>query len=763
MDLKEKIELFFKTYHKEISFTDLIKKFKLNKEETEILADLLYELESNGKIFFTKNNKYIHIPKDFYLKCGVIKKSNKNKYYIISDGNVINISKKNIADAKENDIVYVEITKSEKHIKQIDGNIVRIVKRQDINNEVTFYKTKLKRNISKNYYYVLIDNNEIYIKNSDLKNAFEGDLISIQVIDDRYAKVIDIIERESKQKVLKLIKQDNKNVWVLADDTNRIIENIHFDYQQDFNENDYILVSIDENINFIKNIQFTEKFEDRLRIMYYNIGLPLDFSKEALEEIKKTISKCNIEDELKNRTDLRNLKTITIDGENAKDLDDAISLEYNKGIYTLYVHIADVSYFVRPETKLFEEAYIRATSIYPANYVFPMLPKELSNEICSLNQNQDRLTKTCMMKFDEEGNLLDYSIFNSIINSNYRMDYKSVNSILNDNIIPNGYEEYKTLLQNMNKLSNILQNRKIARGAICFDTIELEYILGKNQEIDKITDRNRGSAEILIENFMLAMNEIVTSYAFYLQVPFMYRNHDYPTVEGINRLKYKLEIFRSYLSKYKNINDPKILQKILLKIQKEKGHLEWVYYSNKVLSCMNRAYYLCSATGHYALALNYYGTVTSPIRRFPDLFNHYIIGEVLKGNINEIIKSFNKIDNMCKHCTDMQIVAENFEKQVNNILLKDYVDNFKNKNLIAQIIYISKNYLFVRTNELLYGKVYIKKDMYKKNYVVIDDNIYEIGDKINVRINDINNRNNEIEFNFIGNNKILRKERKIRK
>ena len=758
--MKQKLEEFFQLRKYEIKVSDLVRMLNLDSKEVSTLIEELYNLEKEGKIYYTDRQTYIYVPKENYLYHGVIRKSNKNKYYIDSKNKIINISNKDLNGAKENDTVFVEIKNGTKpkHIKQLEGTVVRKVERVKVSATNTFYKSEIKKDYARGYYYTIINNKSIYIADIDLRGAVVGDTVTVQVNCDKNAKVVDIITRKNKRLILECRNIKGRLLWTPIDSPNNVIDVI-FNKQINFKENDRILVDfIDNKAVYSDTINLDNSFQSKIKAMLYNTGMPIDFSKEAMDEVIK-MQDVNIEN-LKDRCDFRNLTTITIDGKNAKDLDDAISLEYIDGIYTLYVHIADVSYFVRPGTKIFEEAYERSTSVYPSNYVFPMLPKELSNGICSLNPNVDRLTKTCIIRFDSKGNKIDYKFVNTIINSNYRMDYELVNEILRGENIPDGYKEYVDLLNEMNALSKMLQDQKKKRGALLINNLEYNFDLNENEEIQKITTRDREEAELLIENFMLEANTSASEFVRYLQVPFMFRNHERPDVDQIKKLKNSLNSLKKSINILKNLDNLEILSSIVSKIS-EKDPYESMYYSNKILDCLKRAYYSSENKGHYGLALSNYATFTSPIRRFPDLLNHYVIGEILEGRINEVSEDFKNIEELCKHASSMQYLSDSFEKQVNNLLLNKYLLQFIDKELEAEILFIDQDYVGIKTSNNLYGNINIKKNMCKNHSFSIDGVSYEVGSTILVKVNNVDDINNQINFDIISKKvKQLKKGRK---
>lgn len=749
MELAGRLEEFFKSYQHEISVNELVKKFRLNKKETQIVTNCLYDLECEGKIIGDEDGNYRHKPDDYYLYQGVIRKSNKNKYYIMTDNGIVNILYNNLNGANVDDIVYVGIRKGTKHIKQLEGKVIRIIKKPIVGDIKTFYKAKLMRNHMKRYYYVKIDGNTVYIDNDKLNGANESDMVSVMVSNNNYGTVVSILERGNYKEVLKAKVSCGKTSFVSFKDSSKEIVITGLG-DKEYRDGDTILVSYHDGIyEYVSDIEYDSSFLNQVKMMLLNTSIPMDFSNGAICEAKK-ISKIDITDEIASRVDLRNLLTVTIDGEEAKDLDDAVSLVRSGEGYKLYVHIADVSYYVRPGMNLFDEAYLRGTSVYPANYVFPMLPKEISNGVCSLNPQEDKLAKTVIITFDKYGNISDTNIVNSVIRSKIKMNYNMVNRVLLDNDIVPEYMPYIEMLTDMHNLATILNQKKIDRGAISFDVLELSFILGANAMVKDVQNREMGPAQEIIENFMLIANQVVSEYAYYTQIPFMFRNHDKPTVEQLNDLKYGLINCHSFFKNFRNLDNPKAMQKILKNISQDKSKIEARYYSSKVLSSMNRAYYSEENSGHYALALDEYGTFTSPIRRFPDLFNHYMIGEVISGRICNIDCKYN-LEDMCKAATEKQIEAEKVERQVNNLLFNSYLSDFKDKELNATVVFVSKDFICVKTNELFYGNIPIKKKQL--------DREFKPGDKLVVVIDSVSEYNNEINFKICDRKvKTLKKE-----
>ena len=360
--------------------------------------------------------------------------------------------------------------------------------------------------------------------------------------------------------------------------------------------------------------------------------LPMEFPESVMKSLN------DIPDELSSkdyagRVDLRDLQTVTIDGEDAKDLDDAITVSEENGIYHLGVHIADVSNYVKEYSPLDKEAYKRGTSVYLVDRVIPMLPHKLSNGICSLNQGCDRLALSCLMDIDEKGNVISHKICESVINVDRRMTYTNVKKILEneDEEILNEYKDFADMFRLMEKLALILRQRRFKRGSIDFDFPETKITLNDKGEPVEIKPYDRNTATRIIEDFMLIANETVAEDYFWQEIPFLYRSHENPDPEKIRRLGTFINNF-GYSIKIGDEIHPKELQKLLVKIE---GSDEENLIARLTLRSMKRASYTTECVGHFGLAAKYYCHFTSPIRRYPDLQIHRIIKENLHGGMSD--------------------------------------------------------------------------------------------------------------------------------
>ena len=362
-------------------------------------------------------------------------------------------------------------------------------------------------------------------------------------------------------------------------------------------------------------------------------GLPEEFPDEVMQQVEK-ISDDVTDREREGRLDLRGLQTVTIDGEDAKDLDDAISISKENGVYTLGVHIADVSHYVTENSALDEEALKRGTSVYLVDRVIPMLPHKLSNGICSLNQGEDRLALSCIMEIDEAGNVTGHRIAETLINVDRRMTYTAVNAIVTDRdeAVMEEYREFVPMFLLMKELADILREKRKSRGSIDSDFPETKVVLDKNGKPLEIKPYERNAATKIIEDFMLIANETVAEDYFWQELPFLYRTHDNPDPEKMKSLATFINNFGYSIRFHNGEVYPKEVQKLLVKAEDTP---EEALISRLALRSMKQAKYTVVDTGHFGLAAKYYTHFTSPIRRYPDLQIHRIIKENLRGGLSE--------------------------------------------------------------------------------------------------------------------------------
>ena len=432
----------------------------------------------------------------------------------------------------------------------------------------------------------------------------------------------------------------------------------------------------------------------------------------------------------------------TIDGDDTKDIDDAISLEKDGDNYVLGVHIADVSNYVKENTALGDEAYNRGTSSYLADTVIPMLPHKLSNGICSLNEGVIRLSMSCVMTYNPEGQLVSYDIFPSYLKSRKKMTYKNVNKIIMENTIPDGYEDFADTLKEMHKLAKILRKAKERRGYIDFDLDEVKIIQDEKGCAIDIEKRVRGEGEKLIEDFMIAANECVASHIYNMDLPFIYRIHEVPKPEKIEEFMTMVKILGYRIRTNTKEITPRTMQSILSELKDKK---EFAILSEMLLRSMRKAEYSNENLGHFGIASRAYTHFTSPIRRYPDLEVHRLLKKYLvendysKTTINTLENSLAQI---AAHSSEREVAAVNAERDVDDMKMAEYMENHIGEEFIGKISSVTSFGMFVELDNLIEGLVHIstlKGDYF--NYVPellsmvgkSTKKTYRLGDKVKVR------------------------------
>lgn len=403
--------------------------------------------------------------------------------------------------------------------------------------------------------------------------------------------------------------------------------------------------------------------------------IPTVFSEKVLNQASRA-DKAVSEADMAGRADYREWQTVTIDGEDAKDLDDAVTLTKEEDLYCLGVHIADVANYVQEHSALDTEAYKRGTSVYLADRVIPMLPHALSNGICSLNQGEDRLAMSCIMTIDGKGRVIDHQITESVIRVDRRMSYTNVKKILDneDDRIAEEYKEFVPLFERMRELSEILRSKRKKRGSIDFDFPETKIVLDEKGHLKEILPHERNVATKIIEDFMLIANETIAEDFFWQQMPFMYRTHDKPDSEKIQKLSAFVGNFGYSLHIGSEEIHPKELQKLLQKIEDTP---EEMLISRLTLRSMKQAKYSPDCLGHFGLAASYYCHFTSPIRRYPDLQIHRIIKDCLRGRMNENRSAHYEklLPEAAKHSSEMERRADEIEREVEKLKKAEYMEH----------------------------------------------------------------------------------------
>jgi ribonuclease R len=486
-------------------------------------------------------------------------------------------------------------------------------------------------------------------------------------------------------------------------------------------------------------------------------NLSTEFPAKAEKEAANTPSAIS-PDELAGRRDLRQLPIVTIDGEDAKDLDDAVYVERQKnGNYRLGVHIADVSYYVRENMALDIEARDRGTSVYLVDRVLPMLPPRLSNGICSLNAGEDRLALSCEMEIDQQGRVITYDIYQSVIHVRNRLTYTTVRKILaeQDEELIAKYRDQVSHMQEMERLCLILRNRRIRRGAIDFDFPEVKVKLDEAGKPVEIVKRVRTIAESVIEEFMLVANETVAEHMFRLEVPFVYRVHEEPEAEKLVKLSNLLNNFGQRLGKLDDIQ-PGVLQKVLSKIA---GRPEERIISTVMLRSLKQARYESENLGHFGLAASFYTHFTSPIRRYPDLIVHRLLHEMIAGGISgkRREKLLEILPEIAFHSSERERAAAEAERESVELKKVEYMEQFIGQEFAGIINGVTAFGIFVELDNGVEGLVHVSTmddDYYtyvEEQYMLLGERtrkVYRLGDPVAIIVTKVSHEDRNIDFRF---------------
>ena len=486
-------------------------------------------------------------------------------------------------------------------------------------------------------------------------------------------------------------------------------------------------------------------------------NIPEDFPEEVMDQLKEIPDHVS-EQDTEGRRDFRDWLTVTIDGETAKDFDDAITLTEDEGVYHLGVHIADVTNYVREGTPLDREALRRGTSVYLADTVVPMLPHQLSNGICSLQEGKDRLVLSCLMDINENGQILSHEICEGVIRSDARMTYTDVYKLITDaeDAPVEKYRELIPFFKKMAELSGILREQRHARGSIDFDIRETEIVVGEDGRPTEIRAHDRNVATMLIEDFMLAANETIAEDAYWQEIPFEYRVHDAPDDRKVEALKYMLRAFKLYLHGGREAVHPKEFQRILAEIEDQPYE---AMISKLTLRTMQQARYGTACTGHFGLAAKYYCHFTSPIRRYPDLQIHRILKENLHGTLDDKrIRHYEQIlpdvaaDNSAKERR-----ADDAERDVDKLKQIEYMEDHLGEEFDGIISGFNSQSIFVELPNTIEGVIPLgglTDDFYEYHEEVFQmvgsrtKKTYSLGDPTHIRVVRCDKAERRIEFMF---------------
>ena len=681
-----------------LSATEICDKLNLNTAgELKKLLDNLRILEEGYTVYRSNKDKYMLFENSHLLK-GRLSVNKKGFGFVIVDGRDedIYIDAKNMNGALNNDLVVVEELKGQNG-KKTEGRVVKVLKKEN-NLIVGEYKI-----IDGNPHFIPDDKKlrmEIILDNKDLDDLVDGHKIQVSIIKE-------MGKYKYLGEVVKIIGHKN-----------------------------------DPGVDILSII--------------YDHGINDVFTDEVMEEVNALPSEV-LDSDRKGRKDLTDMTIFTIDGDDTKDIDDAISISKKGENYILGVHIADVSYYVKEGTALYKEAYSRGTSVYLVDRVVPMLPHKLSNGICSLNPNVDRLAISCIMEITPNGKIVSHDIFESIIRSRIQMTYKKVNKILNDEETPEGYEPFKDDLKLMWELAKILRKEKLARGYLDFDVDEPKILVDENCKPYDVVLREHGKGENMIEDFMIAANECVATHIYFMNLPFIYRVHEVPKEEKI----------RSFLAFVSNLGynipgdikdtKPTTMQKILKALEDKP---EYKILSSLLLRCMQKAVYKPVNLGHYGLASTCYTHFTSPIRRYPDTTVHRLLRTYLFENKidNTTIRKWEeKLVYIADHSSDRERASVDCEREVEDMKMAEYMENHIGEEFNGMISSVTSFGMFVELDNLVEGLVPLR-DM--PDFFVYDEERmtltgekshvkYTIGDKVRVKVVRASKEDKTIDFEVV--------------
>lgn len=674
----------------------------VKKEEKDILLKILNELELDGLVYIDDSKRYVLTSsKKDMLKCKYIAKSEKFGFGICENGEDVYIESKYSNTAMSGDEVLVKITKTKSNNKSAEGQVVKILKRNTKKVIGRFIK-------SSNFGFVEpIDKkiNDIYIPKKYAQNIKDGQMVEVQILKYSNGKS----------------KAEGKISCIIGD----------------------------ENTNNIE-----------VKALYKSYGLDtLETFNKMVEKELESICDTVLDSDKIGRED-RTLETVyTIDGDDAKDLDDGVFVKkINEDKYLLSVYIADVSHYVKDGTALDNEAATRGTSIYIPGSVLPMLPRKLSNGICSLNQGVERLALAIDMTIDSKGNIVDSHIFKAFIKVTKRMTYDKVYKVLtnSDKDVLNEYKPYVEDLYVMKELALILNQKRKKMGSINFDIPDTKVVLDENLDLVDIKPYDKTIANDIIEEFMLAANMTVAKRFFFLELPFLYRVHEKPDEEKLRDLNEILANYNKHIKGIKNIQ-PKVLSNLLDEFEDEE---EKKFVSTYMLRALKLAKYSDECEGHFGLAAKYYCHFTSPIRRYPDLFIHRVISDYIESNTlipeDRIEKYKIQAQKYAMSSSDAEKQATIIERDFDDLYKAMYMEKFIGEVFDGVVSSVTSFGMFVRLENTVEGLVpfnYMPED----DYYEYDENrkiligrktskIFKASDKVKVELIRCDVKSKQIDF-----------------
>ncbi len=692
--------------YKPLSVTELEEAFGIkDSSEFKDFVKVLNEMEQQGLIVRTRSNRY-GIPEKMNLVRGKVQANAKGFAFIIPEDDMserdIYVTGADLNSAMNGDIVLVRLHPKSSGSRP-EGQVIRILERG---------LTQVVGTYSENKYYgfVIADDkripNDIFIPKDANGGAVDGHKVVVQILKYPEGRM------SAEGEVVTILGHKN-----------------------------------DPGVDILSII--------------HNHGLPQEFPEEVLEQANAVPDEIDPK-EIEGRRDLRDQMIVTIDGADAKDLDDAVNVErLENGNYKLGVHIADVSYYVKEDSPIDKEAFERATSCYLVDRVIPMIPHRLSNGICSLNPKVDRLTLSCEMEINPQGQVVNHEIFQSVIRTTERMTYSDVRKILTeeDEEVTKRYESLVPFFKQMEELAAILRKKRMERGAVDFDFKESKVLVDEEGNPTDVVLRERSVAERLIEEFMLAANETVAEHFHWMKIPFMYRIHEDPDGEKLERFLEFITNFGYVVRGTANTLHPRSLQMLLDEVS---GKPEETVISKVMLRSMKQAKYDPESLGHFGLSTEFYTHFTSPIRRYPDLIVHRLIRTYLiEGKTDDatISKWSEKLAVIAAHASEMERRAVEAERDTDSLKKVQFMEDKIGEQFEGMISGVTNFGMFVELPNTIEGLVhvsYLTDDYYhydEKQYAMIGErtgNVFRIGDEIEVKVIGVNVDEVSIDFEVVG-------------
>lgn len=677
--------------------------FDIHMSQRAMYFNMLNEMEQDGYLFRTKKNKFT-LPIKMNIFVGTLVTHQKGFGFVVSGetgAEDLFIPANAMNGALHNDRVMATIMESSSENKRAEGEITKIIERSSSNVVGTY-------ECNKNFGFVVPDNKrfamDIFIAKSDSMKAKDGEKVVCEIT--KWPKT----GRNPEGKIIEVLGAKG------------------------------------------------DKGVDILSVIRHH-GLPEVFSNKVISEAEKISEEIDPQ-EIARRLDLRGMNIFTIDGEDAKDLDDAVSLEIlDNGNYRLGVHIADVSHYVKENSKLDREALKRGTSVYLIDRVIPMLPPKLSNGVCSLHPKVDRLTLSIFMEIDSSGKVVNHDIAETIINSKEKMVYTDVSDILenDDEALCKRYEYLLNDFTTMQKLARILMKKRSTRGAIDFDFPEAKILLDKRGKVLDIKKYDRRIANRIIEEFMLISNETIAENFFWQTLPFVYRIHETPAAEKISQFNKFLGSFGYFIKGDLEVVHPKALQEVLHEVQ---GKKEELVVSTLMLRSLRQARYSPECVGHFGLAAKYYSHYTSPIRRYPDLQIHRIIKEQINGKLThkriEALKAI--VANVSEQASLRERAADEAERDVDDLKKAEYMADKIGEEFIGVVSSVTSFGMFIELDNTIEGLIRLtnlEDDYYifdSEKYTLTGEHrkkVYKIGDTLKIKVSRASAELKEIDFALV--------------